>query len=370
MSLDISCYDNVVGLSQTDCNCYDANTGVESLSGLYLDEAQGLNLRAVNDMEDCTYGTLWERMQKAMNKGITYFIADTNAKLIKNYSLRKQKFKGSIGTSKYNGNLSILKTYAGVELFCSNVVGGVLKVKGVNTIFSATGTITLYIYDNNGTLHSTQTLNTIAGKVCTNTFASVVELPMHNDNLDNIEYFFVYEYSAANIPKSNQLSCGCGGDHYYFNAEKPDFTSKSTSKWKSWLMATGIQKDTLTFVDNITDMQFGNTTNGLILNIELGCNVSETICKDSLDFGGQDPFALTIAFAIQHKAAEYLANDILTSGDINRYTMLDNENLMASSVFHSDAYKESVEYVVSEAHIDLTDCLTCKETITKRGILS
>lgn len=291
-------------------------------------------------------------------------------RLMKHYQMRRNFFKGNIGSSKYSGARTITKTYAGTTLFCSNVVGGVIKLKGINTVFEASGTITLYIYDNNGTLHETITLNTTAGKVQNNLFPSVVELPLHDGNQTNLQYHFVYEYSPANKPKSNKLSCGCGGDYYYFNPNKPEFRSKATSKWKEWVMATGFTKNSLDFVDDINDVLYDETTNGLILNLEFACKVSETLCKESLDFDN-DPLAISIAYAIQHKAAEHLLNDILSSGDINRYSLINTDDMLAASTFHADTYKEHIDYIVQEAHIDNTDCLTCRDSgISKRGILS
>ena len=41
--IDLSCYEDIIGLSRTACNCvqYADNPGVNSLSDLYLDETEG-----------------------------------------------------------------------------------------------------------------------------------------------------------------------------------------------------------------------------------------------------------------------------------------------------------------------------------------
>ena len=96
MSVSIpECYNSIIGLTRTDCECYGTipDDAADSLSGLYIDELVGLSF--IQSMTDCDNGNdLFQNMVKARDNAITSFQADTNALLLENFKMRRNPFKG------------------------------------------------------------------------------------------------------------------------------------------------------------------------------------------------------------------------------------------------------------------------------------
>jgi hypothetical protein len=129
--------------------------------------------------------------------------------------------------------------------------------------------------------------------------------------------------------------------------------------WSKWLMPGNIETDTLDFTD--LESTSGNNMNGLTFDISFWCDLSRQFCFDEPDLN--DRQFISVAYAIQHISAYYLCTQILTSPNINRYTMINHEQLNALRQLHETKYKELITYLVETTDITNTDCLTCKNNI-------
>ncbi len=372
--MDLSCYDNIIGLSQTECECFEAppedyNT---SESGLYLDQLTPLN--NIKGLEDCsTSSDMWVLMANARDEAIKTFVSDTNALLSKHYAVKRKSYKGAIGRDKHKGLIENPQyTYLGMRIRAANILSGILVIKGIGTIFENTGTVTVFIYDNTNTLLHTKILDTQAGKHQENTFDVPIELPLFIKYQNEAEYFIIFQYSALNKPYSNDLHCSsCGKSSLTFNTYAPYYHKRHVEfGWANWIMAGSYKTDSLVSFDDC-DSVTSNELNGLTLDVELRCNVSETLCKDELDFEG-NPLALAMAYAIRFKAAEILADAMIKSGKLNRYTLIDHEFFGASIEEWREQYKANVEYLASNANIASNDCFICKDNtgLKNKGLLS
>ena len=219
----IDCYDHIIGLYQGDCDCYDGRPEDfdTSDSGLYISDL--LEPKMINGLLNCDQGaSIWDLMVIVRNLAIRRFIGDTNALLMQFNRLRRQPFYGGIGRTKFTKTLSLTNGYyAGVRIFCANVVSGYLRIKGIGTLFNSTGVVNVTIYDSNGTSLGSYALNTVANKHELNPFPTTLELPLHDKYLDNIEYFILYQVNTANLPKNNDITCNCNKVKLYFNTAKP-----------------------------------------------------------------------------------------------------------------------------------------------------
>ena len=110
---------------------------------------------------------------------------------------------------------------------------------------------------------------------------------------------------------------------------------------------------------------------GLTLEVDLGCKVDEVLCEDALDFVS-NPLALSIALAIQYKAAALLADEILRSPLINRENMVNREEWEEDALVWTEKYNDHVNYIVDEADRTANDCLACKDVLgfTRKGLFS
>lgn len=366
-----SCYDYIIGLSRTECECLDPKTGYEldfntSYSGLFLDEVYPLN--NLTGLENCDNQNVWRIMALARERAIMNFVSDTNALISKNYQLKYRPFTGVIGRVKHNKDLNITTNYAGMILHCNPVKSGVLIINSIGTIFNYTGTLKVTVYNNLNTNLGSYTINTTEDSFTENSIEPL-ELPLWSDYVDELEYYLVYNI-GANQPRNNDLSCNCGSFRPYYNLKFPYYTKKKPNeyRWADYLMAGGITTNSLDFMN--LDLCGSNLLNGLLLNVELRCRVGETLCKDELDFVG-DPMAGAIAHAVLYRSAFHLADMIMSTGEINRQSLMNGEQLVEFQKEWIEKYNEMITYVVENIDLERSDCIECRDKIfiERAGIL-
>lgn len=129
MSIPVDCFDYIIGLSRSSCNCYpdrpiDFDT---SLSGLYLDEFSPLD--QLKGLENCENGSVWDKMANSRENAIRFFISDMNSKLQKKYLLKRKPFKGTIGNKTFTEDRVLVNPYNGIRVFCSDIISGYMKIK-------------------------------------------------------------------------------------------------------------------------------------------------------------------------------------------------------------------------------------------------
>jgi len=370
------CYDYIIGLSQTECDCYDPK-GVftldfnNSYSGLFLDELPHL-AKFLGMADDCN-GTTWEIADNCRSQAIKTFVADIVRILLKTRKLKQNPFYGVIGRRKHDDDRAIVNTYAGSHWFCKAIKSGTVTIREINTIFSETGTIELNIYNNFNELlgASPYTLNTVADTFKVNELAIPLELPLYDDYVDNLEYFFVYEV-GTNQPRNNVIRCeGCPSGRLVFSPNRPYFYKTQSEKngWANYIMVGGFDTDALEFEEE----DHGGTSymNGLVFEADFRCNVGEVLCLDGFDFEA-DPLALTSAFAIRYKAAEIFVDKLFAnSKSFGFATLTGKENLATDQAEWIKKYTEYTEYIAKKINIKRNDCLVCDDSniLTKSGIL-
>lgn len=360
MSISLDCYEYIIGLSRTDCECYDELDSTTSHSGLYMDELEPLS--RISQALNCDTGKdLWPYMERARERSIRQFMGDASAMLMQNYKLRREPFIGSIGRAvKKNILQQVTGHYYGVRLFCADVVGGTLKITNIGGIFNTTGALTIKVYNNLNEHIGDYPINVTAGQHVRNTVS--IELPLHNNYVENLEYFFLYQY-AGNNAYDNDLKCNCGKFKPYFNKKQPYFGTKTEKQygWANFAMVGGYSSSS---ISDLSDVSYtaSNLMYGLTLDAEFRCNVNESLCKDSMDYDA-NPLAAAIAFAILYKSGEILLYDILRSTTINRATLVDDDNTKEDIALFGRKYTEMMRYIVDNVNLNLTDCFDCKDFI-------
>lgn len=355
------CYDNIIGLSKTECECDDPKGDFTlsyntSLSGLFLDELSPLTM--IRGLESCENGDLWEIMDNARERGIKEFVRDGFQELMKHRKLRQNKWSGGIGKRRATLDRTITETYAGVHFFCKSMKNGTITIDKIYTNFNFTGVVTLWVYNNKNELLGTYALNAVEDTFTENDITDL-ELPMWDDFVDNLEYFFVYAL-GANAPRDNQLGCNtCASGRPQFAPNRPYFYKTHTEKngWANYVMIGGFETNTLEF----EELRHGGSgyMNGLSFDAEFKCNAHEIFCMEEMDFEA-DPLAISIASAIRLKAAYFLGEDILAS-NLNYWTIIKREFLIVQMNKWEEKYKETIEYIAKKLPMTKTDCWMCDD---------
>jgi len=351
---DISCYENVIGLYNGDCQCYNCDFGTSD-SGLYLSDL--LEPKFIDGLLNCDQGdSICELMEIVRDLAVRYFIADSNALLLQSNKLKRSPYYGGLGSSVYTKDLSLTSMdYAGVRIMTPLIRSGYLKIKKIGLLLNSTQAVTLYIYDRNGTLLHTLNLNSTANTLSQNTVD--ITLPLYDDYLDYMEYFIFYQVNGFQPKNNGVIGCSScqktkpGWGAYYFDHKHP---------WLHWLNVGGFHSTGLP--DFNSDVSGSELMNGLTFQIETGCLVNEVFCKDQLDFDG-NTLAQAMAVAIQHKAGALFIDKILNTTNLNRQVMLDREQQQKNKEAWEQTYKDMITYITQNIDIETNDCFECRDVI-------
>lgn len=371
--MNTDCYKFAVGLSRADCPCREDGAPDEfsrSDSGIFIDQI--IPFGQLEGLADCASPTNpWKQIERAREEAILAFIADSNSLLIRKNRLKREPFRGGLGEATGREVLSLTKQYAGVRFACAPVRSGVLNVSKIGCVMDQSGTFDLLIFDNlNRQVGDPITMTAIAGRH-TQTVVNRV-LPLYDPFAKPLEYFFVYDLWESGLPRATKAHCGCGGFDPQFNIAAPYFNpgNKGAKAWANWAMIGGWTGDALDEFDNCpaTTTQI---TNGLTFEISMNCSPSETLCSGELDFKA-NPLAAAIAYAIQFKAADILADKLLIDTNLNRQTLINRDAMTAARNEHRAKYMEHVTYITDQADVRAGDCLECKSVLDMKiaGILS
>lgn len=373
MSTNIDCYEYAVGLSQTDCACFDDNKPSyfnTSDSELFLDELEGINLVYPAGAADCGRGNLWELMQKAHDEGIRSWRNMVMAYISQRAIRRRKYFSGVIGSDRTDGTgETITKDFAGLTFKTARVRGGKIKLKRIGVFFKTNSDVSVALYDNTSdTPIASYTITPTANQV---TWYEIpnggIELPLAREISGLYQYWLVYQVSTSPTPMKHSITCGCGELSRVNKWESsPSFINLSTPEqqynWLDWMVISGTTGDAIT--DRDDDWSHENYAHGLLVDAEFICNANEILCVDALDYQN-DSLAMAQAYGLRYAQGEKLVDLILSTTAISRVTMLDREALYGKRSHYKKQADEHAQWVAQELTSaerinEINDCFACK----------
>jgi hypothetical protein len=372
MSTASACFENIIGLSRTECPCVedrsvDAGT---SASGLYLDELEGLTIRMADAVRDCGDTGLWAMLLRARENAVEAVKADLMACLGQQAEIRRQSGRSYIGEDRRATAQStdLRQNFHGLTIQLAKVRGGIFRIRGIGTAFKTAGTITVHVYDRYGDAPlESYTFTHPANRVAFYELPEPLELPMSHMGMANPRYWFVFEPTEGLRAMNTLIDCGCGGFAPYWSLDKPQYESpsqKAGKAWAEWAMAAGTQGG---MVEERETWGTQNNTGGLLLDVDMDCDQTTTFCPDVPNYT-TDNVQKVIAHAVRYKAGANLITNLLSSTNINRYTMTAGEVLEGLRSRYEKEYQARViEYLcpeLSQPHNvnRYGDCLKCRDT--------
>lgn len=376
MSTEATCFENIIGLSRTPCECVDdAPVGADvSESGLYLDELPGLSLNLVDQARKCGQGSIWDMMEQAVENAIEDTKAELGACISANTDPRRQNGTSQIGEDKRATRTghNLTRAYHGMTLQTAKVKGGYFVVTHIATAFKADSlpaSIDVSVYERESISSdplTTITLPCTANKVVWTALPTPLELSMSELGTDNPRFWFLYEPVDGMKAMNSEINCSCGGFAPYWDQNRPQYASsqqKQGKLWAEWSMAGGTFGNTL---EDREDWTVENPTQGLLLRVQFICDETSSFCSDTPDYR-RDPFQKVIAHTVRVKAGANLLQDILMSTNINRYTMTAGDQLEElKKAYEADFLKRIAEYLCPELSNETNvnrygDCRRCKD---------
>jgi len=358
----MDCLKNIIGLSETTCEC-EGTPPVDynlSRSGIFLDQLEGVELKTNTGADDCEDGAIWDRMNRAVRNATNEFTSDLLACVQQTYAPRKSNWTGILGQTTWNATINPATTHAGIKVNALNLKGAYMTLKRIGVLVNYTGNVTVKVFSNENL--STEIIQyTVAAVANTLTWFSIpapLELPLWSYNVSMIQYYVLLDLTSAPfLPLNNKKDCNCGGGNGKPYLNWIDFIGGKTS--------------------DINDFNSFQTSNGkelfgLVLDASMTCKMAQIICSDEepLDFEN-DGYAKKMAYAIRFKAGQLLLNDLYNSPNINRFTLMDRERLVAYIKYYDEQYHKWIEFLCQNVQIDNNCCYVCKNNngIVKNRIL-
>lgn len=350
----MKCLDKLIGISRSECDCLPVipEEDQESESGVFIDEVEGGLGAGAIDKINCK--DFVDKARDARTRAISMFVEQ----ILSIYSSppNKKKFKpfnNRIG--KINTLLSLdTKRFAGLRLRTNYIRGAVLTINEIGLIITGEEDVTVKVFK--GYQHDKEYLEHVVDIVDIPTIANIsskkkldepLDLPLFDDNQRAIDYYFVFDTVLYGNPRDNQASCTCGG---------------SEAILKTYLDPKGIQADdTGSLVKGTTSMY----ANGIYLDAKINCGLKEIVCQlKELDESN------TIAHALAYKTQELLIEDILGSGNINRFTMLAKEHLWGKRNHFRKEFDDRVVWLSQVFPVEeMNDCLGCHSDGIKKVLI-
>jgi hypothetical protein len=277
------------------------------------------------------------------------------------YKARKDNWSGILGQTTFNSTINPATNFAGIKLSPFNFKGGYIYLKRIGLLVNTTTAVTVKIFSNENlsTEIASYTINAVANTLTYGAISPVLELPLYSYNVSQLNYYALIDLTPLTfLPLNNKKDCNCGGGN-----QKP---------YLNWMDFNGGK------IDNINDFNTFQQSNnkelfGLVLDVDIKCKLSQIICSDEepLDFEN-DGYAQKIAYAIRFKAGEILLNDLYNSANINRFTLMDREKMVAYLKFYREEYNKWIDFLCQNIQLDNNSCFVCKTNngLIKQGILT
>lgn len=336
----------VIGLSDTECDCWENTSGVDyttSDSGLFITDLIDINDLSV--LKDCNSQEIWQLLAKVRDFGLSKFNSNMDRIVAKNFksavsncTFRNRMYQTSYQSTNHTGSYG----WKGVEITSHNQKGSIARIEKIVSYFKEAGVTTVYLYSNADLTTPIKSidLTTIDGKVINNIDDIVLDLYRPCDTCDDLKYYFIYEALLDN--NDNKCFCGCSGGKCY----------------KKFVDFKGV------YFTDLAQFQAGeiektdNYCNGLEFYIDFECDYKRELCEDeSPNYEGG--LHRAYAEAIQYESVLYLL------------TLVDSKMSLQQIFGYSPSFESKIEGYLTETYSYIIDmlkqknfnCITCKGSV-------
>lgn len=331
-----TCFEGLVALSQTECDCYDIDAALkESSLNLFLDDHEAIDLQLIQNAIGCGE-ELETSFEKIYNSAVNFFESDLQAAISENYRQRYSPYVGRIGERKFDKALP-LNTLMGMKLETNNVDSASIVIKTISLFFDAPGNINLMVYKNDEKLETEYPIAVVEG-ITEYELESPLNLIISANGLKN-DYFFVYT-SDGPKPMNNKNSCSCSA----IESVRGKFLK---SKGVSGALFSTLKVDS-------------TYAYGISINASISCSIETILC----DFTVDTLFNRRVGLALWYKMGALMIEKLFASREINYDTMSDREYLYGRKGKYEKDYKSIVLWLSENTLIKNSNCFVCDSTKT------
>lgn len=342
------CFENQVGITKNECNCYPHSEATGSInitnseSGYFFEDFLDISMV---DFSRCGEGeiSVLNKIDDALKWTWKEIAKDVGKDLIEKGYKPRAAFRGPVGQSAYRGVRNDSSPNRGITIRPMNLPGGIIRVKGVHLIFDDEYIFDLNFVDGNTGAVVTKSVTSEANKWKYVKFEESYDFDMEDFSADEVHGFAVYHTQSGYM--DNKVDCSCG---------KPP-------AWKKHFNARGFVSNA-TDIDSLMDAGKSVYGHGIKLEIEILCQIEHQLCQL------RNTHSDTIAEARCLRAAMKILNDMLVTKEVNTFNVYDREGAAALIQDYNEKYWENIRYISQSAAA--TKCFYCDPNIRKRPILA
>ena len=343
----MECLNNIVGITRTVCPCVtNGLTEQEKIdiaasnSGLYIDELEGaIAARDIKTLDSC--GEYFRLAKDALKVAAKRFADDIELALSKQYDTAKPNYNGELGRITYAGFLAKNKPYQYMKIEPKSIGDAVITLINARVIVNAVDTLNVFILagfegETPQVIHATQV------ETMPNMYAGI-SLPVNKQlpttvNGRKMIYYFAWQGAQTTQARDNKLSCGCTGGNAY----------------EDFVYLKGGESDNLNLQGGADD----GFSHGFTVNVKIQCETGALVCRE---YSAKNKIAVASAYAILYKANELLNEFVLSSGEINRFTLMKRDALWGKRNHFRAKYEEHLNWLSYEIDVKKSGCFICRE---------
>lgn len=343
-----NCFTNIIGITRNPCEClepYLPEGYTESTSGLYMDELPQapFNLAIIQSISSECDKDLATRLTNARQQAYDDFKKDLFQQLQARFQSKFKSFAGNIGSTSGTSYLTPGGSKVALVINAKKNRGVTITVRKVYTNFSASGTLAVKVYKQQGNVLDETPLYEfdllVSNTSATTDLTSLgIKLPATDESGKELKYYFVYDNIGSN-PRNFSNSCGCGDKE---------------ATMKTYMTSNAVNAGSLQDLVSAARTPY---LNGLNLEVTIDCGNDDIICQAM----EQNEFIkVTIESCIQRKSVVNLLNQVLHSTVINRYTQANREQMFYDASNLNKKYINDVQWVAENMSMSLNDCFVCQ----------
>ncbi len=333
------CLENIIGLSNRECECIGDIPENTSLSDFYIDDIfDGANVFKLQESLSCD-DDIWGVMENARTSSISNFKIDLFAAMQTKNS-RFIEWDGVLGKLDKAHKLSMFSNYQTLGIDIKGRDGykaANITINSLGLKLNTTGTFTVSLFQVGvAEALETWTINTVANEE--SYLEKSITIPMYTKTGLPIKYRLEYQPGAAK-PYQTQFYCCSGPDHWNNLVTLNGFgTTGATTKTAQKYM------------------------HGIFMSISIHCG-NEWLCRE-WDYQ-TDPWARTMAKTIQMMAILETYKYINSSGNVNQYTILmEPEHILGKMKSLIKSIGDRMIWLSHNLPIPAKECWKCNQTIS------
>ena len=102
-----TCFENLVGLSKSECDCYTFDESLKQSSlGLFVDDLEAIDLQLLQSAIGCG-DTLQKAFEKAYSSAVNFFESDLQVYISESHRQKYSPYVGRIGERKFDKALPL-----------------------------------------------------------------------------------------------------------------------------------------------------------------------------------------------------------------------------------------------------------------------